>query len=401
MWAGHTVSLAGSQVTVVALPLVAALTLGADAWEMGVLLAFGRAPYLLVGLPAGVWVDRLPRRVVLLGGSLGQALVLGIVPLAAAMGILSLTLLCAVAFLAGVLAVFTDIAGLAFVPAVVPPEQLSAAQGALEVSQSGSQVAGPSIAGWLVQVLSAPLALLADVASFLFSAAMFGAIRVGEPERAAVRDSMWRQIAGGAKAVFRPRLLRYVTLCTATHILFHNAFTAVFLLYLTRDLALAPSVLGTALAVGAVGGVLGSVAGARLGTWLGATPAMAVAIVLTGVGIGLVALADNVVLVAGAQALMWFALQVYNVLQVPVRYALTPAKIHGSVNATIRTAVWGTAPIGALVGGLLGAVVGLRMTLLLAGIGAATSALWLLGAARSTVSYWDDPESVIGRSPKG
>ncbi|SMC50388.1 Predicted arabinose efflux permease, MFS family [Kibdelosporangium aridum] len=401
MWAGHTVSLAGSQVTVVALPLVAALTLGADAWEMGVLLAFGRAPYLVVGLPAGVWVDRLPRRVVLLGGSLGQALVLGMVPLAAAMGILSLTLLCAVAFLAGVLAVFTDIAGLAFVPVVVPPEQLSSAQGALEVSQSGAQVAGPSIAGWLVQVLSAPLALLADVASFLFSAAMFGAIRVGEPERAAVRDSMWRQIAGGAKAVFRPRLLRYVTLCTATHILFHNAFTAVFLLYLTRDLALAPSVLGTALAVGAVGGVLGSVAGTRLGTWLGATPAMAVAIVLTGVGIGLVALADNVVLVAGAQALMWFALQVYNVLQVPVRYALTPAKIHGSVNATIRTTVWGTAPIGALVGGLLGAVVGLRMTLLLAGIGAATSALWLLGAARSTVSYWDDPESVIGRSPKG
>jgi MFS family permease len=384
LWSGHTVSLAGSQVSVIALPLVAALNLQANAWEMGVLAAFGRVPYLLIGLPAGVWVDRLPRRGVLLVCAFGQALFLGFVPVAWWLGFMSLPLLCAVAFMTGTLAVFTDIAGLALVPMVVPRAQLTSAQGAIEVSQSGSQVAGPSIAGWLVQALSAPVAILVDVVSFLFSAGTLAAMRVEEPRKAKTDGQpMWRQIAGGAKAVFRPRILRYVTLCTATHIFFYNAFTAVFLLYLSRDLGMAPSVLGTTLAVGAIGGVIGSVVGNRLGGSFGAGRVMATAIVLTGVGTGLMAVATDatgtsIVLVACAQALTWFALQTYNVLQVPVRYALTPAAIHGSVNATIRTTVWGTAPLGALVGGILGETIGLQATLVTSGVGAAIASLWLI-----------------------
>jgi len=321
---------------------------------------------------------------VLLVCALGQAFILGLVPAAAWSGLLSLSLLSAVAFLAGVLAVFTDVAGLALLPVVVPRAQLPTAQGAVEVSQSGSQVVGPSIAGWLVQALSAPVAILVDVASFLVAAGALAAMRIHEPVREkSDRVSMWRQIVGGAQAVFTPRILRYVTLCTATHIFFYNAFTAVFLLYLTRELGMAPSVLGTALAVGAVGGLVGSVVGARLGRRLGSSRVMAGSIVLTGVGSGLMVLADDasgmsVVVVTSAQALMWFALQIYNVLQVPVRFAFTPQAIHGAVNATIRTAVWGTAPVGALIGGLLGETIGLRATLLTTGAGAAAASLWLI-----------------------
>ncbi|SDD67255.1 Transmembrane secretion effector [Actinokineospora iranica] len=384
LWAGQSVSLVGSQVTVVALPLVAVVTLGAGAWEMGVLAACGRVPYLLFGLPAGVWVDRLPRKRVLVVCGVGQAVALGVVPAAAVGGVLSLGLLAGVAFVAGVFAVFADIAALALVPLVVPRAQLTAGQGALEVGQSVSQVSGPAVAGWLVQALSAPVAIVADALSFLVSAVTAGGIRVPESAgRAVERDSMARQIAAGARAVFGKRVLRHVTLCTATHIFFYNAFTAVLVLYLVRDLALSPSVLGATLSAGAVGGLAGSAVAARLGARFGSGPTMAAAIVVAGAASCLVvaaggAVAASVAVVAGSQALMWFAMQVYNVLQVPVRYALTPDHLHGRVNATIRTTVWGLAPLGALAGGLAGDALGVRVSLLGAGIGAAMAALWLV-----------------------
>lgn len=162
LWSGHSVSLVGSQVTILALPLIAVITLGASAWQMGVLVAYGRAPYLFVGLPAGVWIDRLPRRQVCLVCAIGQALTLSVVPLADAMGLLTFALLSAVAFVTGAFAVFADIAMLSLVPMVVPRGRLTAGQAAMEASQSVSQVAGPALAGWLVQLLTAPLAVLAD-----------------------------------------------------------------------------------------------------------------------------------------------------------------------------------------------------------------------------------------------
>lgn len=377
LWSGQSVSLVGSQVTAVALPLVAVVALGAGPWEMGVLAACGRLPQLLLGLPAGAWVDRLPRRPVLVVCSAAQAATLGLVPLAAGLGWLTLPLLAAVAFATGSLAVFADTAALALVPAVVPRARLTAAQGALETSQSVSQIAGPALSGWLVHALSAPLALLADAASFLVAAAT--AARVRAPERRH-RDGtgLWRQVVVGARAVFGAKVLRYVTLCTATHVFFYNAFTAVLVLYLTKDLGMPPPVLGLVLSTGAVGGLVGSVVAARLGRGFGMGRTMAAAVVLAGVGTGLFAVAGGPVAVGAAQVLMWFALQVYNVLQVPVRYLLTPEAVHGRVNATIRTAVWGTAPAGALVGGALGDLVGLRATVVAAGVGAALASLWLV-----------------------
>ncbi|WP_337724351.1 MFS transporter [Saccharothrix sp. CCNWLW140] len=360
LWSGQSVSLVGSQITALALPLVAALTLGATAWDMGLLAACARAPYLVLGLPAGVWVDRLPRRPLLVACALGQAAALAVVPLADTAGALSVPLLCGVAFVAGAFAVFGDIGTLALVPLVVPPDRLTKAQGALETSQSTAQIAGPALAGWLVAVVGAPVALLADALSFLVSGATLAGIRV--------RATLDR--AGGAldgvRLVFGQRLLRQVTLCTATHVFWVNAFLALLPLHLTRE-GLSPGRIGVTLAIGAAGGLVGALVAPRLGERV-----MPVAIAVAGLG------AAGVVLHPLAIAVMWFGVQVYHVLQVPVRYRLTPPAFHGRVNAAIRTTVWGTAPLGALLGGVLAETAGLAPALLVSGAGAGLACLWLV-----------------------
>ncbi|MBB5803997.1 MFS family permease [Saccharothrix ecbatanensis] len=370
LWTGHTVSLVGSQVTVIAVPLIAAFTLGAGPWEIGVVTACGRLPYLVFGLPAGVWADRLPRRAVAAACAVGQAVALGVVPVAAAVGVLSVPLLAAVAFVAGAFAVVGDIAGLALVPMVVPREQLTRAQGAVEVGQATAQIAGPALGGWLVGAITAAGALLADAATFLVAALTLVRLRVvGEQPRAT--GGVW----DGVRAVFGHHALRRVTLCTATHVFWFNAFTVVVLLYLVSERNLTAAQAGLTLSVGAVGGLVGALVAARLGERWGRRRTMVAAILVTGGGQALVVVEPFM-----AVAVMWFALQIYNVHQVPVRYEATPTALHGRVNATIRTAVWGTAPAGALVGGLLGQVVGLGATLVVSGLGAAAACLWLVRA---------------------
>ncbi|MBB5954074.1 hypothetical protein FHS29_000644 [Saccharothrix tamanrassetensis] len=366
LWSGQSVSLIGSQVTVVALPLVAALTLGATPWQMGVLAAAARFPYLFLGLPAGVWVDRLPRRPLLVTCALGQAAALALVPAAHATGTLTIPLLSAIAFIAGAFAVFADIATLALVPLILPAHHLTRGQAAFETSHSTAQVAGPALAGWLVTTLTAPLALLADAASFLLSAATLTGIRTHHrPERT---TGLIQQVAAGARVVFGQRLLRNVTLCTATHMFWINALLAVLVLHLTET-GLSPAQIGGTLAIGAAGGLAGSLIAPRL-----EDGAMPVAIAVAGAG------AAGVALHPLSIAVLWLGLQAYHVLQVPVRYRLTPPTMHGRVNATIRTTVWGAAPLGALLGGLLAGTAGLTPTIVISGAGAALAGLWLVRA---------------------
>ncbi|MGW4114372.1 MFS transporter [Actinosynnema sp. NPDC004786] len=371
LWAGQTVSLIGSQVTVVAVPLVAALALGAGPWEVGVVAACGRAPYLLFGLPAGVWVDRSRRRVVAGVCAVGQAVALAVVPAAAAAGVLTVWLLAAAAAVAGTFAVFGDIAGLALVPMVVPRASLTRAQGAVEAGQATAQVAGPALGGWLVEAVTAAGAVLVDAVSFLVAAVALAWVRVVE------RPRPGGTVRAGVRAVFGHQGLRRVTLCTATHVFWFNAFTVVLLLHLVSALGFSAARVGVTLSVGAVGGLVGALVAARLGERWGRRRTMVAAVLATGAGQALVAVDA---LLVGAVALMWFALQVYHVHQVPVRYEAAPAALHGRVNATIRTAVWGTAPLGALAGGLLGDAVGPRATLVVSGLGAATACLWLVRA---------------------
>ncbi|HUY99078.1 MAG TPA: MFS transporter [Thermomicrobiaceae bacterium] len=246
LWVGETVSLLGSQVTLLALPLTAVLTLHANAAQMGYLTAIQLAPSLLAGLFAGVWIDRVRRRPIMIAADLGRfALLLGI-PLLAVAGRLGMAGLYPIAFLVGILTVCFDVAYQAFLPSLVGREQLVEGNARLEVSRSGALIAGPGLAGLLVGLVTAPFAIAADAASFLGSALFLLGIRTPEPvpvDHGTSRGTR-REIAEGLGIVLGNPLLRAIAGSTGTSNLFSSAISAIVILYATRNLGIGPGLLG-------------------------------------------------------------------------------------------------------------------------------------------------------------
>ncbi|KPH97998.1 major facilitator superfamily MFS_1 [Actinobacteria bacterium OK074] len=396
---GQTVSLAGSAVTLLALPLTAIELLGAGPFETGVLLACGRAPYLLCGPLAGVLVDRLPHRTLLMAANTVMALALATVPVAALAGHLALPHLYVTATVVGTATVLADVAYLACVPTVVPPALLVQAQSRLELGQSFAVALGPPLAGWLIGAFSAPTAIFADAASFLVATALLPYVATrpvardgGQAPLAAtgLARTVFSEAAEGALFVVRTARLRAVTFATATLVFCYNAYSAVFLLYLTGRLGFSAGASGAVLGIAAAGGVAGALVARPLAHVLGLGRVLTVSLLLSAVGAGLTPLVAAtgwaaLVGVALSQFLLWTGQQIYNVHQVPIRYALTPAALHGRVNASIRTVVWGLAPLGALLGGACGTWLGTRTTLLLSGTALALAAVWIVRSPLRTV----------------
>jgi MFS family permease len=385
LWAGETISLVGSQITLLALPLTAVLTLGATPGQMGLLGAIQYAPFLLLGLFAGVWVDRLRRRPILIGANLGRAALLGLVPLLAALDLLRIEHLYVLAFPLGVLTVFFDVAYQSFLPALVRREDLVEGNSKLEASRSVAQVAGPGLAGMLVQFLTAPIALALDAVSFVVSAGCLMLIRVREstPTSGASGRGVLAEIGEGLRLVLGNPLLRPIAGCTGSSNLFSAAIQAVFVLYLTRELGIAPTVLGLIVGAGGVGALLGATLAQPAARRFGVGPTIVWPITL-GSGAWLVLpLAGEVPtatvpLLMVAYAILLGGGTIYNVSQVSLRQAITPDHLQGRMNATMRFIVWGTMPIGALLGGALGEAIGLRTTLIVAALGALLAPLWVL-----------------------
>jgi len=385
LWAGQTASLFGSQVTILALPLTATLVLDATPVQMGLLGAMGTLPFLLIGLFAGVWVDRLRRRPVLIAADLGRAVLLGSVPLAAALDRLTMGQLYVVSLLTGFLTVFFDVAYQAFLPSLVERRQLVEGNGKLEMSNSTARVAGPGLAGALTQLLSAPAAILWDAVSFLFSALFIGSIRRPEPapSRKAERSSMWAEVREGLRLVLRDPLLRPLAISSAAGNLCTGVVTALFVLFLAETLRLAPAVIGLIAAIGSLGALASAVVVAPVTERLGIGRALVVGKILLAAGALLIPVAAGPAIVAAVvlavSRLMGTAGQVLsNVNQVSLRQSTAPARLQGRVNATNRFLVWGTAPIGALLGGLLGGTLGIRPTLAIGAVGMALAALSIL-----------------------
>jgi MFS family permease len=245
-WTASAISDVGSQVTALALPLIGALTLGATPWQMGLLTASSTAPILLVGLFAGVLVDRLRRRPVLIATDVGRAILLLTIPLASLFGMLTIELLCVVALLVGALNVFFDLAHLAFLPVLVERDHLVDGNAKLEVTAAGAQVVGPNFGGALVGLLGAPFAVLLDALSFLLSGWLINRTRASEPPpTAAKRSSVWAEIREGFRIVLAQPLLRAIMAASATMNFFGRMFLAVYVLYMTRDLGLGPVGVGS------------------------------------------------------------------------------------------------------------------------------------------------------------
>lgn len=397
-WAGETVSVFGSQITLLALPLTAVLMLGATPLQMGILGAVEVAPFLFISLFAGVWVDRWRLRPLMIMVDIGRAILLGSIPAVYALGWLSIEYLYVVAMLTGVFTVFFDVAYQSYLPVLVERDKLVEGNGKLEVSRSVAQIAGPGLAGTLVQLVSAPVTLALDAISFAFSALFLGLIKHTEPARAATqaKHNIWREIGEGMGVVFGSRYLRPIAACTGIGNLFGNIGSAVYTIYLVRELHLDAVMLGLIFGLGSIGALLGALMNGWLTDRLGLGPTILLTAVVFCIGPLATPLANGpvpvlmLILTAGYFITSWSS-PIYNINQLSLRQAITPRRLLGRMNASMRFLVWGTMPVGSLLGGLLGELIGLRATLLVAALGGFLSVLPILFSPVRTLQKQPDP----------
>jgi MFS family permease len=381
LWAGETVSTFGSQVTELALPLAAVLTLAAGPLEMGVLTAAGTAPYLVVALPAGVWIDRLRRRRrLMILADLGRAALLASVPLAYALGVLGIAQLFAVALIAGTLTVLFNTAFTTLLPGLVPEQHLTSANGRLQTSAAAAQVAGPGIAGALVQALSAPAAILIDAVSYLFSAAALSRIEAEEvAPPAGDRRPMRRDVADGLRFVLGEPSLRAIVGSAATLNLFGLLIFSILILYARRDLHLEAGAIGLIFAAGGVGALIGALAAPGLARRLGQGRTIFAATVWFSVHLLVIPLATGshaAAILAGNEFLGGLAVMVFDVNAMTLAQMTSPARMLGRMSATMGFVTQGAKPLGALLGGVLGELLGLHTALWVAGVGGTGAVLW-------------------------
>jgi MFS family permease len=380
-WIGQTASLFGDQITLVALPLVAVLLLGAGPAEMGYLVAAAWLPYLLFAVPAGAWVDqRRRRRLVMIAADLGRAALLLTIPAAAAIGRLTLVQVYVVIFLSGTCSLFFRVAYETMFVAMVPREGYVEGQALLNGSRAFSFVGGPATAGVLVQLSSGPLALVVDALSFVISALTLGFIRPAEPEPAPREPG---QLFSGVRFILGSPVMRASLAATATINIFNLAYSALFILYVVRYLHVQPGQLGLLLGIGAVGGLVGSVTSVRLGRRIGIGPAYVAGCIAFTAPLVVVPLAGGpqqvvFALLVAAGALAGLGVMVLDISVGSIFAAYIPNQLRARVSGAYTVVNYGVRPIGAVVGGALANAIGVRQALLAVTIGAMFGVLWLL-----------------------
>jgi MFS family permease len=385
-WLGQTISAFGDQITYLALPILAVVILNANATQMGLLTAIGLLPHLLFSLPAGIWLDRVrERRRLMILADLGRAAGLALVPLAFLFHWLSIELLFAISFAIGTLAVVFDISWNTFFVAVTKREQYVQANSLLSGSRSMSFVAGPALGGVLIQILSAPITLLIDAVSFLGSAFFLSRVHAQEPPIDRDPGTVREQLGQGLSFILHDPIVRGVLLSVATVNLFNYCFAALFILYATVNLGVEPGILGLALGAGAVGSVIGAIVAGRIGRSFGIGRAYLLGLVLFPAPLILVPLAGGppiavLAFLFIAEFLGGLGVMILDINAGAMLLARTPDKIRGRSAGTFRFVNMGVRPIGAVIGGLLGAAIGIRETLFIVTIAQLTGVLWLIGS---------------------
>ena len=378
LWTAETVSVFGSQITGLALPLVAATILQVTPFEFGLLTTIEFLPFIFLSLPAGVWVDRLRRRPILIIGDLGRAIALISIPIAYALGGLTIWQLYVVGFVTGCLTVFFDVAYQSYLPSIVERDQLVEGNSKLEITRSASQILGPGAAGILIGLLRAPFAILLDALSFVVSAIFVFAIRRAEPpiephdEATGPKPSMRNEIAVGLRYVTGHRWLRSIAATTGTSNFFGNVGGAILILFLVRDRSMTAEFIGFAFSIGSLGVLTAALLTNRITQRIGVGRMLvASSLGFSLAGLPIAAAPGDLIFAALAVSTFvgGFCSVAWNVNQVSLRQAITPQRMQGKMNATMRFIVWGTMPIGALIGGFLGGVIGLHATIWVGAIG--------------------------------
>ena len=385
-WFGQTISVFGDQITLLALPIVAVLVLDADPAQMGLLTAVGLLPHLLLSLPAGVWLDRVrSRRRLMIAADLLRAGVIALIPIAYVGGWLSLELLMIVAFVVGSTSVVFDISWSTLFVSVARRDQFVEANALLNGSRSLSNVGGPALAGILIELLSAPITLVVDAFSFVASAFFLRRISAEEPTIDPQPGTIRQQLAAGLTFLFGDKLMRTTLLSVATLNLFNFAFFAQFILYVTTILGVDPGVLGLALGSGAVGGVLGAIVAPAIGRRIGLGPAYILGLVLFPASLIPIALITEpgwlvLVMLIATEFGAGLGVMILDINVAAVIQARTPDRLRARSGGAFRFINYGMRPIGALLGGALGASLGLRDGILVATVLSLAGLLWLIGS---------------------
>lgn len=385
LWIGHTISNFGSGITSLALPLTAILVLSATPVQMGLLSALGSISIVVFGLLAGVWVDRLRRRPILIIADIGRAALLGSIPLAALLGVLHLEQVYVVAALTGILSVFFNVADESFLPSLIPREQLVEANSKLGTSDALAEISGPASAGPLIQLVGAPFAILFDALSFLPSALSIGLIRTPEPRPLPVkqRQSVWRESIEGLRMIRENALLRALAISAALFNFFGNFIGTLYVLYIVREVHAAPLVIGFLVATGGVSALIGTIIARRVIQRIGPGIAIGGMLSLYGLTGVLIPLAHDplvlaVALLFTAQLFGDASVAIYLITEVSLRQAIVPNAFLGRVNGSMQFLTQGLGPGAAILAGIAGSLIGLRLTIFIGVLGVIFAGIWLL-----------------------
>jgi len=406
LWVGESVSDVGTAVSGVVVPLVAVVGLRASAVEVGVLAAAQWLPWLLIGLPAGAWVDRIRCRLLMVVCDVVRAVALGSIPVAAAMGVLTIGQLLVVGLITGVATVFFQVAYQSYLPSLVERSELAEGNAKLQGTQSVATVAGPGVGGLLAQLFQAAFALIVDAVSYLVSAVALLAIRAREPERApVVQRNLRREIGEGLRFVAADPLLRVLTIAPAVSNLAFTGFEVLYVLFLVREVGLAAGAVGLLIGLAGLGGVVGAVLARPVARWIGSSRAIWVVTLGTapfGLLVPLTTSGAGVLFFLVGNVVVYGGVLVYNITVVSFRQSYCPPAILGRVTATMRFVLFGTIPVGALAGGFLAGALGSRPALwvlfgayLLPGLILAASPL------RGMRDLPDSPPAALTAAPPG
>jgi MFS family permease len=398
LWTGQTISEFGSQISGLAIPLLAAVSLHASAFQFSLLGVLGFLPFILFALPAGVWVDRLRRRYILIVCDAARAPLLALIPILWALGVLQMWHLLVLQFVIGLFTVFFDVAYQSYLPALIEREHLVDGNSKLQLTVGVSQVAGPSVAGALVAAITAPYAILVDAVSFVVSTVFMVGMRHREtpPKHTAEepRPKMWPQVKEGLQWVVGHPWLRSIAACTGTSNFFSSLMFAIIVLYMVRSLGLSSFEIGIVFAVSSGGSIVAALVTGRLNRWLGVGPTIAWTIVVSSLSGLAYPLAPKsfplpVLMLGGAG--FGFGAVAYNITQVSLRQAITPERLQGRMNAAMRWIVWGTIPLGSLAGGGIATWWSLRTTLWVGAIGQVFAMLPVVLGSIRTVREMPEP----------
>jgi MFS family permease len=374
LWLAITLSQLGIQITFLGIPLIAIEHLKATPLEVSFLNTLIFLPSILIGLFAGVWVDKMKRRPILIFSDIGRGLILLSIPLAFILGnVLSIWQLYIVGFLNGFLTVFFDVAYRSYLPSLIDRKQLISGNSALEAGNSGSQIAGASITGFLIAAMTAPIAIMGNVLTFILSFVLLLVIRKREPSPAKdmkakgeSSSNMRKEIGDGFRYVFRHRLIRPLVLYGASVNLGWSMVEGIYMVYFVRHLGIEASMIGIIFGISNLGLVVGAICAGLIASRIGIGLTILISGVLQGLGIMLIPLAPETIpipfLITGL-LMRSFGIIVSNINQTSLRQSITPESMLGRVNGTLRFMGWGTIPMGYVLGGAVATFVGLKLTL--------------------------------------